>query len=267
MSQWYKIGSPGRRREGWGALNLSITSFAGNSERQSFLVGLAMIGLGVAARLKWVGIMDQLPDNFRVASWIFIVIGAIVFVIAFFGCCGAIRESHCMVVTYLTNRRVLASLIELRFQRFQYAIFLLVLIIVQVAVAVLLFVYSKDVESVLRNTVASLYHDSRTNDIAKATFNDLETQFGCCGDVGPQDYVINVPPSCCTGGVVQSTTGLCTAFNANPGCGTVIVEGYQKWSKVIGAVAIGVACTEVIGALFALCLANSIRNMDRRSRY
>jgi CD63 antigen len=28
-----------------------------------------------------------------------IVVGSIVFVVAFYGCCGAIRESHCMVVT------------------------------------------------------------------------------------------------------------------------------------------------------------------------
>lgn len=28
-----------------------------------------------------------------------IIIGSVIFVIAFFGCCGAIRESHCMTVT------------------------------------------------------------------------------------------------------------------------------------------------------------------------
>ena len=27
------------------------------------------------------------------------IAGAVIFIIAFFGCCGAIRESHCMIVT------------------------------------------------------------------------------------------------------------------------------------------------------------------------
>ncbi|KAF4524096.1 hypothetical protein B566_EDAN007679 [Ephemera danica] len=29
-----------------------------------------------------------------------VVVGSIVLLIAFFGCCGAIQESHCMVITY-----------------------------------------------------------------------------------------------------------------------------------------------------------------------
>ncbi|GBP15707.1 hypothetical protein EVAR_93902_1 [Eumeta japonica] len=36
-SQWRKIGTRGRRSKGRGALNLRITSFAGNAERQSFV--------------------------------------------------------------------------------------------------------------------------------------------------------------------------------------------------------------------------------------
>ncbi|GBP18910.1 hypothetical protein EVAR_20442_1 [Eumeta japonica] len=36
-SQWRKIGSRVRRRKGRGALNLRIASFAGNSERRSFV--------------------------------------------------------------------------------------------------------------------------------------------------------------------------------------------------------------------------------------
>lgn len=63
------------------------------------LFGLAMIGVGVAVLLKWSMLTDLLRGHLTVAPWVFIVIGAIMFVIAFFGCCGAIRESHCMVVT------------------------------------------------------------------------------------------------------------------------------------------------------------------------
>lgn len=63
------------------------------------LVGLAMVGLGVAVLLKWTTITDIVKSHLPVAPWLFIVVGAIVFIIAFFGCCGAIRESHCMIVT------------------------------------------------------------------------------------------------------------------------------------------------------------------------
>jgi len=37
--------------------------------------------------------------NFTASPIALMVVGSIVFVVAFFGCCGAIRESHCMIVT------------------------------------------------------------------------------------------------------------------------------------------------------------------------
>lgn len=63
------------------------------------LLGLAMIGIGVAFQLNWTVVKDEIKSHLTVAPWVFIIIGAVMFVIAFFGCCGAIRESHCMVVT------------------------------------------------------------------------------------------------------------------------------------------------------------------------
>ncbi|CAG0881835.1 unnamed protein product [Darwinula stevensoni] len=40
------------------------------------------------------------PSGFKVASIIFIVFGFTIVIFAFFGCCGAIRESKCMLLTY-----------------------------------------------------------------------------------------------------------------------------------------------------------------------
>lgn len=54
-----------------------------------------------------------------------IVLGCIIFVISFFGCCGAIRESQCMVTTY--------------------AIFLLLLVVGMIVCASLVFIYKEDV--------------------------------------------------------------------------------------------------------------------------
>lgn len=46
-------------------------------------------------------IMEKVNNevNFAASPITLIVVGSIIFVIAFFGCCGAIRESHCMIVT------------------------------------------------------------------------------------------------------------------------------------------------------------------------
>lgn len=208
------------------------------------LLGLAVIGIGVAFQLNWTVVTEELKAHLTVAPWMFIIIGAIMFVIAFFGCCGAIRESHCMVVTY--------------------AIFLLVIIIVQVVIAVLMFVYGDTIKTSLGTSVNKLFDDRASYNVDKtkdAVIDSIQTQFSCCGKNSYKDYVgVTLPKSCCS----TTTLGLCTGIDAHHGCYEVITKLYEDWNKPIAGVAIGVACIEVVGALFSLCLANSIRNMDRR---
>ncbi|XP_026329952.1 CD63 antigen-like isoform X2 [Hyposmocoma kahamanoa] len=224
------------------------------------LFGLAVVGVGVAVLMNWTLITQELQrqGHLAVAPWVFIIVGAIMFVIAFFGCCGAIRESHCMVVTY--------------------AIFLLVIIIVQVVLAVLMFTYGETIQQHLVTTVDKIFDNSRNSpsdserQAAQVVFVNIEQQLECCGKGGPSDYgrftqVASLPSSCCvrSGTSTASIAGQCTLIDANKeGCRQKVAEIYQTWNKTIAAIAIGVACIEVVGALFALCLANSIRNMDRR---
>lgn len=213
------------------------------------LLGLALIGIGVAFQLNWKEFKELLKDQLTVAPWVFIVIGAIMFFIAFLGCCGAIRESHCMVVSY--------------------AIFLLIIIILQVVIGILLFVYEEDIKSGITTALEGLFRKRTTADTDPATqaiINNIQQQFTCCGEKGGYEYGLILDDSCCTrtGPIGYVVGGRCTAEVANPGCVQTITSLYQKWSKPMAGAAIGIACIEVVGALFALCLANSIRNMDRR---
>lgn len=59
---------------------------------------------------------------------------------------------------------------------FQYAIFLLVIIIVQVALAVLMFVYAESVREALVKSVAKVYEASKTDAASKETFSNIELQ-------------------------------------------------------------------------------------------
>lgn len=66
------------------------------------LCGLAILIVGVLVRVggqKYAEEMKEITGDLVFPSITMIVIGSIIFVIAFFGCCGAIRESHCMIVT------------------------------------------------------------------------------------------------------------------------------------------------------------------------
>lgn len=63
------------------------------------LSGLTLIGLGIAVLVQFSTITDVIEGAYQVAPTVTIIIGGIIFFIAFLGCCGAIRESNCMLVT------------------------------------------------------------------------------------------------------------------------------------------------------------------------
>ncbi|XP_011312684.1 CD63 antigen-like, partial [Fopius arisanus] len=94
------------------------------------LCGLALLILGVLVETNLGSVKAETADQIHQIEVIaigLIVIGSIIFVIAFFGCCGAIRESHCMTVTY--------------------AVFLLVILVIQVGIAIWAFVVLKNLNT------------------------------------------------------------------------------------------------------------------------
>lgn len=68
------------------------------------LCGIAIVAVGVVFYLK-LDDLETVFDDWNVVAIpvLFIVLGAAIFIIAFFGCCGAIRESRCMTVTVSFN--------------------------------------------------------------------------------------------------------------------------------------------------------------------
>jgi len=43
--------------------------------------------------------LDFLGNEFLSAPMLFIIVGVVIFLVAFFGCCGAVRENNCMMIT------------------------------------------------------------------------------------------------------------------------------------------------------------------------
>ncbi|KOB52362.1 Tetraspanin 39D, partial [Operophtera brumata] len=89
----------------------------------------------------------------------------------------------------------------------------------------------------------------------------------CCGINGPGDWKNNslaIPPSCCdgqviTGGAAPPCTPDSTGFHKE-GCLTKLVTHLQQLSKVLGGVGLGIAFIQLLGVIFACCLARSIRS-------
>ncbi|KAK1128906.1 hypothetical protein K0M31_020042 [Melipona bicolor] len=203
--------------------------------------GLGILTLGVIVQLRVTEVTDHIDTNLTFPAITLIVIGSIIFVISFFGCCGAIRESHCMIITF--------------------ASFLLFILLVQIAIGVYAFVVVKNNDNQV--DITRDYQKVFDNYNENKNFIDfVQSNLHCCGVNSPRDYVIRpIPASCC--GKEQNET--CTENNTyQTGCAIEIKNAISTAGTVLGSVAIAIAGVELIGIIFALCLANSIKNAERR---
>lgn len=211
------------------------------------LAGLALVIVGVVYKLNVKEVTGVLPPDLGMAPILSIIIGIVVFVTAFLGCCGAVKESTCMLTSY--------------------AVILLTIFIIQVAIGVYIFIQVKDTnefrKAVTKN-VQKTFDNRFTNPEANETMHFVENFLHCCGVYGPDDYnSASLPPSCCS-----SKTSHCVIANANDdGCAKKLSSELQNKAELVGGIAIGIAAIEIIGAVFGLCLASSIRNTYRRHIY
>jgi CD63 antigen len=63
------------------------------------LAGLGLIIAGALVQTKFNAYFDFFGGQFSAAAILLIVVGSIIFIIGFFGCCGAYKENYCMVMT------------------------------------------------------------------------------------------------------------------------------------------------------------------------
>ncbi|KAK5644701.1 hypothetical protein RI129_006001 [Pyrocoelia pectoralis] len=213
------------------------------------LAGIAFIVVGVLVKLDvndFQKILEGIDIPFGVAPILMIVVGCIVFIIAFFGCCGAIKESTCLLTTY--------------------AVILLIILIAQIAVGIYAFIQTKgstftegDLEKAFSKLISE-YNDKAVKEAVDLTHTELQ----CCGAKGKSDWGGNIPASCCEGSTGES----CPAEKAyNIGCGEKLYNFLKKSFNVIGIVIIVIAAVELFGAIMALCLSSSIKNNERRGHY
>lgn len=91
------------------------------------LCGLAILVVGILVQVgnqHYSKHLDEITNNLMFPSITLIVIGSIIFIVAFLGCCGAIRESHCMVVTVSSPANFIL-LYNLRFNSFSFVLYIM----------------------------------------------------------------------------------------------------------------------------------------------
>lgn len=177
-----------------------------------FVIGCVVLGLGIYALVDGASLVTLVDKSgagadinitaFTSAAYIFIVVAVFVVILTFFGCCGAIKESKCMLGTYFT--------------------LILVMFVVMIAGAVLGYSTSMNtLQNALEKTMPLVGDKMDDMDNANETqkpiaeaWNEVQTSLKCCGTKmnKTDDYIswekngtyplgnlgdIRVPKTCC----------------------------------------------------------------------
>ncbi|XP_035739868.1 CD63 antigen-like [Vespa mandarinia] len=172
---------------------------------------------------------------------VLIVAGVIVFIIAFLGCYGAIKEHYSMLIAFAGA--------------------LLIIFVIELAVGIAAAVFKNDFSMAMKDTLK----ESMKNytDADKFAWDNVQSKLMCCGVDGPNDWIMNnafiatLPPSCCM--KMQNPCGIGSLDVNKEGCFEKLKMRVQKGATILIGVGIGIAFVEVAGIILACCLAMAIK--------
>lgn len=204
------------------------------------LTGLAILCVGAIIQSSYHHYSTFVGASFWSAPILLIVVGAIVFVIAFLGCCGALKENSCMVLTF--------------------CILLLVIFLCELGIGIAGYVKHGQLEGILESGFNKTMAEYSKNEEA---WDLVQKEMHCCGIKGPADYQpifhnSSLPNSCCT--KFPQNSNVCTQENAlRDGCMPKLLHFLESKSLILAGVGIGIALVQLIGVCYACCLYRAFR--------
>ncbi|OQV15080.1 hypothetical protein BV898_10712 [Hypsibius exemplaris] len=247
-----------------------------------WLSGLAILGLAIFLRVdpSTTTFFDGSASiqRYHAATYVLMAVGVIMAIIGFLGCCGALRQSRCMLGTFFA--------------------LLFVVFVAEVAGGIVAYI-NKDqltrqfIEDGFAEIVKKEYgkpgFEARTQ-----YFDVVQSELECCGaknswdwfqsswrggngDIGAngQDTYL-VPLSCCqaryredircvatneTIGIPQnlSTSNSNMDIINDKGCGVKLMETINKHRETVIGVGVGILVVQVLGLIFAIILCCTIK--------
>jgi len=236
-----------------------------------FLLGLVLV-LVSGGLLTYEQYMK--PQDVYGLHCVLLALGAAVFLTSFLGCCGAIRESSCLLGLFFT----------------------LTLVFFLGEIVLVVYIYFKEevVEQAVSFNVQQTVEEKYYNGTLTATLWDVvQTQLECCGGDGPKDWEKSkyngfqeireigiggnrhapffLPPSCCSS---WNSTSFCESqveYDTNfhletdlytKGCSQALMVLVKNNIFYILLVCLGILIIEIVGMILSLCLCSALRRIE-----
>jgi len=217
-----------------------------------FLCSVALIGIGAYIQVQMNKYLDFLGDTYLNTSVILIIIGGVMLLISFFGCCGACTENPCMVYTY--------------------AVMMTLILLSMIGVAITIYIYKDDVSKVITDGMKKGQQNYGKDDFKGVTeaWNIVQHELKCCGVVDYKDWENTdfgkVPDFCCidntancADGVIDQPESQAKNVIYTTGCLSLFENTIQDNVGAAAGVGVGLIVLLFIGILVSCCVAKKIR--------
>jgi len=221
-----------------------------------FLTGAAVLGIGVYVQVEFTEYYDFLSEKYLGSGIILMVVGGVILIVAFFGCCGACTENACMMYTF-------GSLVAL-------------ILIVEIGCTVTVFLFKDQVWNEVNHQLIDGLNKYGKNESQGTTqsWDELQSQFECCGvesylDWGSVLYfneTSSVPDSCCSDG--KGAVGCGNGQLTDPthiyetGCLTALASFIKENLIIVGIAGAAIVVLQIIGVIVACCLGRRMKELQ-----
>ncbi|KAG7202540.1 hypothetical protein KM043_009738 [Ampulex compressa] len=209
------------------------------------ITGIVFVAVGTVILVAYNGYNNFVDSWFFAAPVLMIIVGAIVFIVSFFGCCGAAKENHCMIITF--------------------SVLILLIFALEVGAGIAGYIMRGEVGTMLETRLNATMKEYNVDDDIKRSWDIMQHDLKCCGMYGPGDWASlgfvdnTVPDSCCDEVPSGSKCDSNLIYVLNDGCMNKLQSAIEDNALTLGGVGIGIALIQLIGVIFACCLARSIR--------
>lgn len=210
------------------------------------IAGAGLIGAGATVQFKFKDYFILLGGQFSSAAALLIAVGVIIFFIALFGCIGAWKENYCCVMIY--------------------AVLLVIIFVLEISAGIAGYVYHGEVETQVKKLMGETQNKYQAGKDEGKVWDTVQKEFECCGVSNYTEWynVLNkteVPQSCCRKNETscKGATGDIPNKIYTEGCLTKFETFVKDNIFIVGGVGIGLAFVQIVGILFAFCLARALK--------
>jgi len=187
-----------------------------------FALACASLGVGIYALVDGEGLSDfldalEIEEDLNIiylGSIFIIVVSSFVLLITFLGCCGALKESRCLLGTYV------------------FCVIVLIGCMIGGIALAASGTQLVDLKTPLQETMS----DYNSDDTVTKAWDDIQKEYQCCGVEGASDWITygpdlgnqKVPDSCCEG--VENQQNCLQGIGQQ---GTELVGCYTKFEDII----------------------------------